>query len=403
MTRAYISGTKAAAEAVRLVEVDVVAAYPITPQTYIVEALSKDISDGRLKAEYVPVESEHSAMSTIVGAAMVGARVFTASSSQGLALMHEVLPYASGLRLPLVMAVANRSLASPVTIFSDHQDSLPQRETGFLQFYVENCQEILDFILIAYKVAEHEDVLLPVMVCFDGFFVSHISETVEIPELELAKKFIPKSTPKYPILDIDHPKSFNVMAFPDFFEEFQRDKFESMAKAAEVFDRASSEFEKLFGRKHDRLETYCTEDAEYVLVGLGSMMGTVKECVNELRVEGQRVGLVKVKSYRPFPVKEISQLFKNGKAIGVLDRDVAYGSGGVLYQDICRSLYNRETKIPMVNFILGLGGRDISKKTIKSCFAKLRECKPGEYSFPGQDVFWPDANLPLLEAWHLGE
>lgn len=403
MTRAYISGTKAAAEAVRLVQVDVVAAYPITPQTYIVEALSKDIYDGHLKAEYVPVESEHSAMSTVVGAAMVGARVFTASSSQGLALMHEVLPYASGLRLPLVMAVANRSVASPVTIFADHQDTLPQRETGFLQFYVESCQEILDIILIAYKIAEHEDVLLPVMVCFDGFFLSHISETVEVPELELAKKFIPKSTPKYPILDIDHPKSFNVMAFPEFFEEFQRDKFESMAKAAGVFDRAASEFKELFGREHDRLETYQIEDAEYVLIGLGSMMGTVKECVNELRAAGQKVGLAKVKCYRPFPVKEISQLFKETKAIGVLDRDVAYGSGGVLYQDLCRSLYNKESKVPLANFILGLGGRDISKKTINACFAKLREYDTGKHPFPGQDVFWPDANLPLLGAWHLGE
>ncbi|HHX51548.1 MAG TPA: pyruvate ferredoxin oxidoreductase, partial [Clostridia bacterium] len=184
MARVYISGCKAAAEAARLAKVEVVAAYPITPQTGIVEALSQDVYDGRLAAELVPVESEHSAMSATVGASIAGARAFTASSSQGLAFMHEVLPYASGLRLPLVMAVANRSIASPVSIFVDHQDTLPQRETGFLQFYAVNCQEVFDSILLAYKIAEDERVLLPVMVCFDGFFLSHINEPVEIPDQE---------------------------------------------------------------------------------------------------------------------------------------------------------------------------------------------------------------------------
>ena len=192
MTRRFISGTMAAAEATCLARVDVVAAYPITPQTHIVEVLSRFVYDGRLKAELVPVESEHSAMSATVGAAMVGSRAFTASSSQGLALMHEVLPYAAGLRLPLVMAVANRAVASPVTIFTDHQDSLMQRDTGFLQFHCETCQEILDCILLAYRVAEHENVLLPVMICFDGFFLSHINEPVEIPAQGVVDEFLPK-------------------------------------------------------------------------------------------------------------------------------------------------------------------------------------------------------------------
>jgi pyruvate ferredoxin oxidoreductase alpha subunit len=214
MGRQYISGCKAAAEAARLASVEVIAAYPITPQTQIVEYLSNYIYDGQLDAEMIPVESEHSALSAVVGAAMVGARVFTATSSQGLALMHEVLPYASGLRLPIVIAVANRTLASPVSIFSDHQDTLLQRDTGFLQFYVENCQEILDLILLAYKVAENEKVLLPIMVCFDGFFLSHIYEPVELPEIELIRKYVPKTEAKYPILDVYKPKSFNVMAFP---------------------------------------------------------------------------------------------------------------------------------------------------------------------------------------------
>lgn len=403
MTRAYISGCKAAAEAARLAQVDVVAAYPITPQTHIVDALCQDVYDGRLNAQMIPVEGEHSAMSATVGAAMTGARAFTATSSQGLAFMHEVLPYASGLRLPLVVAVANRSLASPVTIFVDHQDTLPQRETGFLQYYAENCQEVFDLILLAYKVAEDERVLLPVMVCFDGFFVSHINEPVEVASEEQVMKFIPKGEPKYPILDVDNPKAFNVMAFPGHFEEFQRDKYESMANAGQVFDEAAAEFERLFGRKHRRLETYRAEDAEYLLIGLGSMMGTAKDCVDDLRAQGQKVGLASIKCYRPFPVQEIAALMQNCKGIGVLDRDVAYGTGGIVYQDLCRSLYNAAQKPPMLNFILGLGGRDVSKATLSKCFAKLQELEKGYRPEPGRDVFWPDANEELLKTWKVGE
>lgn len=403
MTRSYISGCHAAAEAARLAQVDVIAAYPITPQTHIVEFLSKDVFDGRLQAQFVPVESEHSAMSATVGAAMVGARAFTASSSQGLALMHEVLPYASGLRLPLVMAVANRSLASPVTIFTDHQDTLLQRETGFLQYYAENCQEIFDLILMAYKVAENEKVLLPVMVCFDGFFLSHIHEPVEIPDLELVKKFLPKRAPAYPILDVADPKAFNVMAFPDHFEEFQRDKYESMAQSAGVFDEACSQFADIFGRGHRRLETYLAEDAEYMLVGLGSMMGTVRDCVDDLRAKGHKVGLAKIKSYRPFPVKEMAGIAGNCKAIGVLDRDVAFGSGGVVYQDVCRSLYNSRPGAPILNFVVGLGGRDVTKGTVNNCYNKLIELGTGKYPLPGEDVIWPDANAALLAKWKVGD
>lgn len=403
MKRSYISGCKAAAEAARLAQVDVVSAYPITPQTHVVEALSKDIYDGRLKAELVPVESEHSALSVAVGAAMVGVRAFTATSSQGLALMHEVLPYAAGLRLPIVMVVANRSVASPVTIFTDHQDSLPQRESGFLQFYLEDCQEILDLTLMAFKVAEDERVLLPVMVCFDGFFLSHISETVEIPDMKVVREFIPKSKTKTPILDVDDPKSFNVMAFPDFFEEFQRDKYECMGNAADVFDQASSRFEKLFGRKHNRLETYRTEDAQYIIVGLGSMMGTARVAVDELRSLGHLVGVAGIKCYRPLPIVELNQISENCRAIGVLDRDVAYGTGGVVYQDICRSLYNTSTKAAVLNFILGLGGRDVTVSTIKKCFTDLMAYGPDRHPEAGQDVLWPDENVPLWKAWKVGE
>ncbi len=403
MKRGYISGCKAAAEAARLAKVDVVSAYPITPQTHVVEALSKDIYDGRLEAELVPVESEHSALSVAVGAAMVGVRAFTATSSQGLALMHEVLPYAAGLRLPIVMVVANRSVASPVTIFTDHQDSLPQRETGFLQFYLEDCQEILDITLMAFKVAEDSRVLLPVMVCFDGFFLSHISETVEIPDIEVVSAFIPKVRTQTPILDVEDPKSFNVMAFPEYFEEFQRDKHESMLRAEQVFDETADEFEKLFGRKHRRLETYRTDDAEWIIVGLGSMMGTAKVAVDELRSEGMRVGAARIKCYRPLPIQEIKQVLAHCRGVGVLDRDVAYGTGGVVYQDVCRCLLNSGSKAAVVNFILGLGGRDVTVSTIKRCFHKMQDYGPGNGPEPGRDVMWPDENTSLWETWKVGE
>jgi pyruvate ferredoxin oxidoreductase alpha subunit len=403
MMRGYISGCKAAAEAARLAKVDVVSAYPITPQTHVVEALSKDIYDGRLEAELVPVESEHSALSVTVGAAMVGVRAFTATSSQGLALMHEVLPYAAGLRLPIVMVVANRSVASPVTIFTDHQDSLPQRETGFLQFYLQDCQEILDITLMAFKVAEDSRVLLPVMVCFDGFFLSHISETVEIPDIEVVSGFLPKVKTQTPILDVDDPKSFNVMAFPEFFEEFQRDKHECMLRAEEVFDETAEEFEKLFGRSHQRLETYRTDDAEWVIVGLGSMMGTVKVAVDELRSEGMPVGAARIKCYRPLPIQEIKQVLADCKCIGVLDRDVAYGTGGVVYQDICRCLLNSGSEAAVVNFILGLGGRDVTVATIRKCFDRMQSYGPGKGPEPGRDVMWPDENTLLWETWKVGE
>lgn len=402
MNREYISGCKAAAEAVRLAGVEVISAYPITPQTSVVDEISKYVYDGKLTARFVPVEGEHSAISVVVGAAMTGARTFTATSSQGLALMHEVLYYAAGLRLPIVMAVANRSIASPVTIFTDHQDTLPQRETGFMQIYVESCQEILDYILIAYKIAEDEKVLLPIMVCFDGFFLSHIYEPVVIPEVDVVEKFIPKSKAKYPILDIDNPKCFNVMAFPEAFEEFQHDKYLSMLNAASVFDKVSKEFERVFDRKHMRLETYKTEDAESILVGLGSMMGTVAETVDELRSKGKKVGAVKIKCYRPLPIKEIVNALKNCRLVGILDRDVAYGTGGIVYQDMCRSLYNANLKNSMADFIVGLGGRDVTIDTIKKCFAildKFNKNKPQ----PGGDVFWPDANLPLMDKWKLGD
>ena len=397
MNLKYISGCSAAAEAARLANVDVIAAYPITPQTHIVQTLSQDVFNGRLNAEFVAVEGEHSAMSATIGASMTGARAFTASSSQGLAYMHEALYYASGLRLPLVMVVANRSMASPVSIFADHQDSLPQRDTGFLQYYAENCQDILDLVLIAYKVAEDKRVLLPIMVCCDGFYLSHVSEPVDVPAAENVQKYIPKREPNYPYLDINAPKLFNVMAFPEHFEEFQRDKYVGMEISASVFDEANEEFFKIFGRRHNRIETYCMEDAQYALVGLGSMMGTTRSVVDDYRKKGVKAGMISIKSYRPFPVHEVYEALKNCKCVGVLDRDVAFGSGGIVYSDVCRSMIHGKGNVNMLNFILGLGGRDVTQETLAGCFDRLI-CSDGA-DIAGNDVIWADENEALWQVW----
>ncbi len=404
MTRVFMSGAHAVAEAVELADVKVIAAYPITPQTGIVETLAKKVSSGELKAEMVPVESEHSAMSAVVGASLAGARAFTASSSQGLALMHEVLPYASGLRLPIVMAIANRALASPVSIFNDQQDSLSQRDSGWLQFYVKNAQEALDYILIAYRLAEDPRVLLPVMVCQDGFSISHTSEPVSIPGRELVREFLPAFRANYPHLDLDAPKVFNVMAFPDHFEEFQRDKHESSRNVLAIVDEVYDDFNRLFNRKYSNVEYYQAGDAEVILLGMGSMMGTARDVVDALRAAGQKVGMARIASYRPFPVSEIRSTVSSAQVIGVLDRDISFGAGGILYQDVVRSLYNEPGPRPQaINFIVGLGGRDVSHRTIRTCFERLFLASHQDALCTEGELQWPDENDKLLETWGVGK
>jgi pyruvate ferredoxin oxidoreductase alpha subunit len=391
--RQFLTGALAVAEGAALARVQVVAAYPITPQTAIVESLARRVFGGSLKAEMIPVESEHSALSAVVGASLTGARAFTATSSQGLALMHEVLPYASGLRLPIVMAVANRSLASPVTIFVDHMDTLPERDSGWVQIYAETAQEAMDHILLGYRLAEDERVLLPVMICLDGFFVSHTSEPVSVPEAGRADAFLPPPAPKYPHLDVDAPKIFNVMAFPDHFEEFLRDKHESCRRVLEILPGLYEEFDTTFGRRYRTVDAYRTDDAEYVLFGLGSMMGTVKEVVDGLREQGKKVGAARIACYRPFDDAAVAAAVRGARAVGVLDRDVSFGSGGVVYQDVLKSLHGAGMALPTANFIVGLGGRDVSPATVEKCFAALEAGPSG-----GQAV-WADERADLLKTW----
>jgi pyruvate ferredoxin oxidoreductase alpha subunit len=397
MNRQYVSGCTAVAMAVSLSEADVVAAYPITPQTSIVESLASKIAAGELRAQMVHVESEHSAMSVCVGAACVGARPFTASCGQGLAYMKEPVFWAAGLRLPIVMAITNRSLLGPNTIFCDHQDSISTRDSGWLQLYAETCQEVLDSVILGYRIAEDARVQLPVMVCLDGFFLSHLNEAVEVPEQDQVRAFLPKLRGQRPVLDPADPKLLNVLVPPDYYTEFEFDKHHSMLQAAGCMDEVFEAFGKQFGRRYARVEPYDVEDADIVLVAMGSMAGTIRAVVRALRAEGRKVGLLKIRSFRPFPHAEVAEALAHARAVGVLDRSISYGSTGALYQEVVRCLYSHASSALAMDFVVGLGGRDVSSSTVRraadACQAALAAGKVE------REVQWPDARKDLLRTW----
>ncbi len=328
MARSYISGCRAAAEGARLAAVEVVAAYPITPQTAIVEELANFIAEGRLEAEMIHVEGEHSAMSACIGACAVKARVFTATSAQGLAMMNEPLFMAAGLRFPIVMVVVNRSLVAPNTIFCDHQDSLSARDSGWLQFYVESCQEILDTVLIACKVADDPRVLLPAMVCLDGFFLSHLYEPVELPDDQEVAAFLPALKPAYPSLDLAEPRLLNVLVPPEYYPEFEYDKHQSSLNALHAIQEVFDQFSESFGRQYSLVEPYLIDDADLVVVAMGSMAGTARVAVDVARAEGKRAGLLKVKTFRPFPTADVQACLGGVKDGGVMDRDIRFRVSG---------------------------------------------------------------------------
>jgi len=397
MSRQYMSGCQAVASAVSLAEADVIAAYPITPQTSIVESLASMVAKGTLQAQMVHVESEHSAMSVCVGAACVGARPFTATCGQGLAYMKEPVFWASGLRLPIVMAVTNRSLLGPNTIFCDHQDSVSTRDSGWMQLYAETCQETFDSILLAYRIAEDARVQLPIMVCLDGFFLSHLYEAVEIPERESVRRFLPKVPGRQPMLDPADPKLLNVLVPPDYYTEFEYDKHHSMLQAATCMDEVFEEFHGGFGRRLSRIEPFQLEGADIVLVAMGSMTGTIRAVVRAMRAEGARVGLLKVRSFRPFPEAEVRELLRGAKAVAVLDRSISFGSTGALFQEVVRCLYPVEPKPLAIDFIVGLGGRDVGPATVcKAIESTQQAIVRGRVD---RDVMWPDARTDLLRRW----
>jgi pyruvate ferredoxin oxidoreductase alpha subunit len=375
--RDIVEGSRAVAEAVRLCDVKVISAYPITPQTHIVEYLAEFIANGEMEAEYVKVESEHSALSVCVGASATGVRTFTATSSQGLALMYEVLYIASGLRLPIVMVNANRAMSAPISIWNDQSDSTGARECGWIQLYVETNQEALDSIIQAYKVAENKDVLLPFMVCMDGFVLTHTYEPVDIPEKEQVKEYLPDYEPVVK-LDAENPITMGPIADPNYYMEFKLLQDEAMNKAKDVLKREDEKFGEIFGRSYGLIEEYRTDGADVVLVTMGSLAGTIKDVIDRLREKGKNVGLVRVRLYRPLPKEELVKALKDFDVIGVIEKDNCFGlGGGALFNDIKSILY-KKSNAEIIGFVAGLGGRDIPywdiEKAYELCFkAKTEE------------------------------
>jgi pyruvate ferredoxin oxidoreductase alpha subunit len=395
--RKLISGNRAVAEAVRLSEVNVVSAYPISPQTPIVEYISEYIADGKLKAQFIQAESEFGAIAACIGASAVGARVFTATCSQGLALMHELNYVAAGLRLPIVMAVTNRRLSQPLGMWCDHSDAMGERDSGWLQLYVESCQEVLDTIIQAFKIAENKNVLLPVMVCLDGFILSHTSEVVDIPELEDVRKFLPpyEPDPKYhTLLDVNVPMAAGGGCPPAYAMEFDYKKFEAQIQAKEIIKKVDEEFAELFGRRYGLVEAYQCEGAEIILVAMGTIVSTAKEVVDVLRDQGLPVGVLKIRSYRPFPKNEILNAISNAKVLAIVNRAISYGIGAPLYSDMAATICNASHRPILLNFIAGIGGRDVTPKDIMTIFEKAK--KTAETGKIESDVEWIDLNRTLI-------
>ncbi|WP_457753813.1 pyruvate synthase subunit PorA [Thermococcus sp.] len=355
-----MKGNEAAAWAAKLAKPKVIAAFPITPSTLVPEKISEFVANGELDAEFIKVESEHSAISACVGASAAGVRTFTATASQGLALMHEILFIAAGMRLPIVMAIGNRALSAPINIWNDWQDTISERDTGWIQFYAENNQEALDLILIAFKVAEDERVLLPAMTGFDAFILTHTVEPVEIPDQELVDEFLGEYKPKHAYLDPKRPITQGTLGFPAHYMEARYKVWEAMENARQVIKEVFEEFEKKFGRKYQMVEEYKTDDAEIVMITMGSLAGTLKEFVDKKREEGVKVGAAKITVYRPFPIEEIRALAKKAKVLAILEKDISFGSGGAVFADVARSLINEKEKPIVLDFIIGLGGRDVT-------------------------------------------
>ncbi len=374
----FLNGDEAVAYGAKLCRPHVIAVYPITPQTIVVEKISEFVANNLMKCEFIHVESEHSAMCAAMGASLVGARAFTATSSQGLAYMHEMLHYVSGSRFPIVMMNANRTLAAPWNIFGDQRDSLSQRDTGWIQVYVENGQEALDMIIQAYAIAEDDRVYTPVMVNLDGFVNTHTFELVNIPEQSEVDDFLPLLKSKNAI-DFNHPRSFCMTASTEWNMEFRYQQQEAMNHAREVIAEVDKRFAGQFGRRYGGLvEEYRCADAEVILVGLGSVVGTSRIVVDKLRDRGLRVGLVKLRFYRPFPKEYFRDLGPRVKAIGVIDRDISFGYEGAVASDVKSALTSAAACPKVINFIAGIAGRDITKENIEDMYDKLFRFSRGE-------------------------
>jgi pyruvate/2-oxoacid:ferredoxin oxidoreductase alpha subunit len=379
-----ITGNYAAAYGAYLTRVDFVSAYPITPQTLIVEHVSEFVNDGLLDAEYMRVESEHSAMSACVAASSTGVRTYTATASQGLALMHEVLFIPPVLHLPIVMPVVNRTVAGPIGIWCEQNDTMPQRDTGWLQVYCEDNQEVVDMVIQAYKIGEHKKVLLPSMVMLDAFILSHTVEPVDFPEIEQVDKFLPAYKPEHAYLDPERPMVLGSFTPPEYIQEVRYQTEESMNNARKVIKEVTKEFGKTFGRDYGGLiEKYRCDDAEVVLITTGTVTSTARVVVDQYRNRGKKVGLIKLRFFRPFPLQEIKELGEQVEAVGVYDRSMSFGTAGPTYIETRYALYGYT--IPILNFLAGLGGRDVATKDISLMFDRLLEAKEGKIK---NEIVW---------------
>lgn len=370
-----VEGSYAVAHSVKVCRPNVISAYPITPQTHIVEDLSQFMADGKIpNCEYINVESEFSALSALVGASATGARTYSSTSAQGLELMHEVLFNASGMRLPIVMTVVNRAVSAPISIWNDHQDSISQRDTGWIQLYAENIQEMSDMTAQAYKVAEDKDVMLPAMVCMDGFILSHVFEPVILLEQELTDEFLPTYDPEH-VLDTRNPLSFGTFADPSAYTEFRYLQQKGMDVALGKIEKAAEDFKTIFGRYFGGLiEPYMAEDAEILLMAMGSVVGTIKDVIDKARSQGIKVGLIKVRTFRPFPVEVIRSAVSDAAIVVTLDKNISIGlNEGALFTEVKSCLYNSDINVPVMGFMLGHGGRDIPMSTIQMIIDKAAQ------------------------------
>ncbi|MFH1609321.1 MAG: pyruvate ferredoxin oxidoreductase [Candidatus Bipolaricaulota bacterium] len=377
--RKVMTGHKAVAEAMRQIEPDVMAVYPITPQSEIAEYYAEYVHDGIVHTELIPVESEHSAMSACVGAAAAGARVMTATSSQGLALLVEVLYIAAGMRLPIVMALANRALSAPINIHCDHSDAYLCRDSGAFQIFCESAQEAYDYMLIAQRISEHDRVRIPGVVNLDGFALTHTSQVVEPLDDAPAKKFVGDYKPVHPLLDVDRPVTWGPFAMPDYYFEFKRAQAAAIEEVPAAFLEIQKAYAKVSGRNYNGFfEGYRLDDAERALVVLGSTAGTAKVAVDALREKGEKVGLLKVWLYRPFPYRAVASALSHVKRVAVLDRAFSFGAMGALYTDVAASLVHMERRPALANYIYGLGGRDTTVDQLAQVLTEMGKAHPDD-------------------------
>ena len=367
-----LTGDQAVAHAMRQIDPDVVAAYPITPQTEIVMNFAQFVADGRVTTELIPVESEHSAMSACVGSAAAGARTMTATSANGLALMWEIVYIAASTRLPIVMPVVNRALSGPINIHCDHSDTMGARDSGWIQVFAENAQEAYENTIVAVRIAEHKKILLPIMVCQDGFITSHAVEGIDLFPDEKIKKFVGEYKIEHSLLDVDNPVTYGPLDLQDYYFEHKRQQAAAMAGALDIIPEVLAEFNKTFGRKHTLLDEYKLDGAEIAIVALSSTAGTARGVVDNLRKKGIKAGLLRPRFFRPFPKDEIQKCLSKLKAIAILDRSDSFSAqGGPLFSEIKAALYESPERPLITNYIYGLGGRDIFPEDIEKVYNEL--------------------------------